>query len=187
LELLFATGNQGKIAEAEKVLKPLGIEVIRYPIDLHEPTAGTVKDIAIHKLQQVIVKGVDHVMVDDAGIYFAAYPQFPGILSKRVFQGIGYRGIGKLLQGESRVAWFEGAIALCWKGQVQVFTGVTKGRLIEKIDDSIEVDPHFPYDPLFIPEGEKEVLKFLPQDKRLYYSYRRRALEQMAHWLFKQN
>lgn len=183
LKILFATKNEGKLAEANWVLAPLGMEVEGLDIHLSEPDAGTVEEVALIKLQQVMDRGYDDVMVDDAGIFFAAYPQFPGVLTKRIFDRIGYRGIHKLLLEESREAWFAGTVAICWGGEVRTFSGMTRGRMIENITESIQAEPGFPFDPIFVPDGGTRVLKEMPVIERLSYSYRRKALEKMASWL----
>jgi len=186
LKLYFVTQNEGKLAEARQYLRPLGIEVEGVSIPLLEPGEGTVKEISRIKLEQAIEAGYDRVMVDDAGIYLEAYPAFPGVLSKRIFHQIGYRGIRKLLEGESRKAWFEGAISISWNGKTETFTGVTRGRIIQDIRDDLEPVPEFPFDPIFIPDGADRVMKEMPLDERLSYSYRRKALEKLAAWLLKE-
>lgn len=187
--MYFATTNESKLNEARQVLEPLGYEVLGIEVSYIEPDEGTVQDIAMKKLEQVLRAHpeIERVMVDDAGIYFQAYPLFPGVLTKRIFQRIGYHGIEKLLVGENRSAQFEGAIALYWHGQKQVFSGVTKGKIREEIPIDLIPDPGFPYDPLFIPEGESEVLADMELERRLYYSYRRQALDKMADWVQEQS
>jgi XTP/dITP diphosphohydrolase len=185
MKILFATQNEGKLTEANQVLAPFGIEVVSVNIPLMEPDAGTVAEVARVKLKQVMERGYDRIMVDDAGIYFAAYPQFPGVLTKRVYERIGYRGIEKLLQGESREAWFEGAVAVCWNGLVKTFTGITHGKIVDKMSDAIVPETGFPFDPIFIPDGDTRVLKEMPVEERMRYSYRRKALTKMADWLRK--
>lgn len=183
MKILFATKNEGKLGEASRILGPLGIEVVPLPVELSEPDAGTIEEVARMKLNQVMEQGMNRVMVDDAGIYFAAYPQFPGVLTKRIFHRIGYRGIAKLLVGESREAWFEGTVAICWDGQIRTFSGVTRGRIIESLSEEMIPEPGFPFDPIFVPEGDHRVLKEMPVEERLRYSYRRKALEKMAEWM----
>ncbi|SEN47960.1 non-canonical purine NTP pyrophosphatase [Lihuaxuella thermophila] len=183
MKIFFATQNEGKLWEAGRILGPLGIEVVPVPVELSEPDAGTMEEVARIKLKQVMERGMTRVMVDDAGIYFAAYPQFPGVLTKRVFHRIGYRGVAKLLAGESREAWFEGTVAVCWDGQIRTFSGVTRGRIIESISEKIRPEPGFPFDPIFVPEGEHRALNEMPVEDRLRYSYRRKALEKMAEWM----
>lgn len=185
MKILFATQNKAKLQEASQVLTPLGIEVERVSIPLYEPDAGTAGEIAAIKLEQARQQGYETVMVDDAGIYFAAYDQFPGILSKRIFHRIGYKGIRKLLEGEVRDAWFEGAVAVAWRGRTETFIGTTHGRIIEEIDDQMQPDPGVPFDRIFIPDGDVRVLSAMTDQERLHYSYRRKALEKLAAWLKK--
>lgn len=181
--IYFATQNQGKIEEANQVLAPLGYEVVGVQIQMTEPDTGTVEEIAQTKLSQAIKHGYERIMVDDAGIYFNAYPQFPGVLSKRIFHRLGYRGLEKLLNNESREAWFEGAVSVYWDGQIQTFMGRTDGHLIEPLTAVQDENDSFPYDPIFIPQGDTRVLQQMPIEEKLIYSYRRKALEKMARWL----
>lgn len=183
MKLIFATQNQAKVAETKKVLAPYGIEVCCLPVAFVEPDSGTVEETARAKLEQVKQQGLDPVMVDDAGIYFAAYPDFPGVLSKRIVQRIGYKGIRKLLLKEPREACFKGAIGLYWNGEMKIFCGETRGRIIENIDENEPACPGFPYDPIFVPEGGVKVLSQLSEEELQVYSYRRKALESMARWL----
>ncbi len=183
MKLIFATQNKEKVTETKKILAPYGIEVWCHPVSFTEPDSGTVEETARAKLEQVRQQGLDHVMVDDAGIYFAAYPDFPGVLSKRIVQRIGYKGIRKLLMKESREACFKGAVGIYWNGEMKVFCGETKGRIIEDIDENESVFPGFPYDPIFVPEGAAKVLSELSEEESQVYSYRRKALDRMAKWL----
>lgn len=189
MKIYFATTNESKLNEARQVLEPLGYEIFGLEVNYVEPDEGTVQEIALQKLEQVIEAHpeLQRVMVDDAGIFFHIYPLFPGVLTKRVFQRIGYRGIEKLLAGEERSAQFEGAIALYWHGQKEIFSGVTKGMIREEIPDDLIPDPGFPYDSLFIPEGENQVLADMALERRLFYSYRRQALDKMATWIQEQS
>ncbi|TCS95693.1 non-canonical purine NTP pyrophosphatase [Hazenella coriacea] len=186
MNIYFATQNQGKIEEANQVLAPLGYEVVGVQVPMVEPDTGTVEEIARTKLQQAMKHGYERIMVDDAGIYFTAYPQFPGVLSKRIFHRLGYRGLEKLLKDESREAWFEGAVSVYWDGHIQTFMGRTYGHLIEPLTSIQDENHSFPYDPAFIPQGDTRVLQQMSLEEKLVYSYRRRALEKMAKWLKKE-
>lgn len=181
--LRFATTNRGKIREAREVLSTFGIQIEPLAVDFAEPKEGTISDVALAKLTQVRKQGYQNVMVEDSGIFFAAYSDFPGVLSKRVFQGIGYKGIEKLLVGESRKAWFEGAVAVYWHGQTKIFSAKTYGRIVPYHLQNLQPEAGLPYDPIFVPRGETKVFRELPFDKRLEHSYRRKALEKMAKWI----
>ncbi|PTX59637.1 dITPase [Melghirimyces profundicolus] len=181
--LPFATQNEGKLNEAREILGPLGIEVESMNLDLAEPDRGTIEAVTMEKLRQVREMGFSRVMVDDAGIFFAAYPHFPGILTKRVFQGIGYKGIMKLLDGETRKAWFEGAVAVLWDGETVAFSAQTPGRLLKTSPDRIQPEPGFPFNSIFIPHGDHRTLSEMSAEERAHYSYRGKVLKQVARWL----
>ncbi|MBA4543025.1 MULTISPECIES: non-canonical purine NTP pyrophosphatase [Thermoactinomyces] len=183
MKIFFATQNTGKLAEAREILSPFGFEVESIDLPLDEPDAGTVTEVARIKLEQAAVSGSGPIMVDDAGLYLAAYPGFPGVLTKRVFERIGYRGIAKLLAGEDRRAWFEGAVGVSWRGKQKVFTGKTRGVILEEWPERIKPEPGFPFDPIFLPDGATKVLKDMTSAERMHYSYRRKALEKMVNWL----
>lgn len=183
VKLRFVTENVGKLEEARSILSPLGIEVIHHSLMLMEPVEGRIEEVCLEKLRQVRRMGLNRVMVDDAGLFLKAYPGFPGVLTKRIFDQIGYRGFMKLLAGESRQAWLEGAVAVLWDGKIRCFTARTHGSIIEAEPESLRPEPGFPFNPVFVPEGEDRVLSELSPEKRLEHSYRRKALEQLAAWL----
>lgn len=183
MKLPFATANEGKLEEARRVLAPYGIEVVPLKVDIWEPKEGSVSEIALEKLRQVRAQGYQRVMVDDAAIFFAAYDQFPGVLTKRIFDRIGYRGIMKLLEGESRAAWFEGAVAVAWDHAEACFTAQTHGEIITCEPEEIVMQSGMPFNPIFIPENEQRVWADLSLEEQLKISYRGKALKQLATWL----
>ncbi|WP_044641256.1 non-canonical purine NTP pyrophosphatase [Risungbinella massiliensis] len=186
MELTFVTSNRAKWLEAKEILGAWGIDLKLGKYPMWEPDHGSVDEIANEKLKQVI-ELEENVMVDDAGIFFEAYPMFPGVLSKRVFQLLGYKGIQKLLVNESRKAWFEGAIAVSFQGQQNTFIGRTVGTIGHFDPDLLSdfLDHPYPYDPIFIPEGKETVLEELDHEQKLACSYRRKALVQMAEWILR--
>lgn len=181
--LPFATTNEGKLEEARHILTPMGIHVEPLSLDLSEPDAGSIEEVTREKLRQARAMGHQRVMVDDAGIFFAAYDYFPGILTKRIFERIGYKGVLKLLEGETRRAWFEGAIAVLWDGEEKTFSARTEGTLLERVPTDVKAEPGFPFNRLFVPDGEDRTLAHLLPEERSRYSYRGKVLKQAARWL----
>ena len=76
-ELIFITGNKHKLNEAKNVLEPLGFKVINENFDFIEPQDMKQKDIVVYKAKQAFLKMKKTLIVDDSGIYFEAYPDFP--------------------------------------------------------------------------------------------------------------
>ncbi len=183
MKFIFYTTNQEKLAEAKIALAAFGFEVEGRSFPFIEPTKGTMEDIASYKLSQIKHDDDSPIMVDDSGIYFEAYPGFPGILTKRTFRTLGYKGIRKLLDGETRRAFFQGAIALRWQGEIKTFIGETYGSIITNIPLDLANDLKFPFDPIFIPDGDNRVLSEMSLEQRVAYSYRRKALNALVEWL----
>lgn len=185
MRILFVTTNSEKLKEARLALAPYGHQVESVDFDFIEPTNGAIEMIAKEKLSQLRLRvpTAIPVIVDDSGIYFVAYEGFPGILTKRIFQQIGYKGIAKLLENEDRRAYFHGVIALMWQGKVRTFHGRMDGKIIEDIPHDLPSNLLYPFDPIFIPRGSKLTMGQLTEEERLSYSYRRKALDKLGKWL----
>ncbi|MDA8352194.1 MAG: non-canonical purine NTP pyrophosphatase [Firmicutes bacterium] len=183
----FATQNQAKLTEAKQVLQPWGMDVEALSLELVEPDFGTIEAVARDKLRQVRKRGYRRAMVDDAGIFFKAYDHFPGILTKRIFERLGYKGVMKLLAGESREAWFEGVVAVLWDGETAVFSAKTPGRILDVAPAQVRPEPGFPFNPIFVPEGEHRTMGEMSAEERETYSYRGKVLRQVAVWLNRQH
>ena len=185
MKLIFVTSNVEKLKEAKLALVPYGFEIEGIDFSFKEPYEGSMEDIAKFKLSQIEDNLNFPYFVDDSGIFFKAYGSFPGILTKRIYKLIGYKGIGKLLNNECREAYFHGVIAIKWKDQIKVFHGETQGIITNDIPRDLPNDLQFPFDPIFIPEGSNTVLAEMPVEMRLEYSYRRKALGAMGKWMEK--
>jgi len=183
MKLIFATTNPEKLTEAQVVLEPFGFQVVGKSFNFNEPSEGTMEYIAKTKLSQINTDVDLPVFVDDSGIFFEAFPNFPGILTRRIFNMIGYKGIDKLLKNETRNAFFQGVIAIKYNDVIKIFHGETYGTIIDPIQHNLTTDLRFPFDPIFIPKGSDKVLAEYSLKDRVHYSYRRLALEQLGNWL----
>src|SRR5699024_1034149 len=163
------------------------MDVEALSLELVEPDFGTIEAVARDKLRQVRKRGYRRAMVDDAGIFFKAYDHFPGILTKRIFERLGYKGVMKLLAGESREAWFEGVVAVLWDGETAVFSAKTPGRILDVAPAQVRPEPGFPFNPIFVPEGEHRTMGEMSAEERETYSYRGKVLRQVAVWLNRQH
>lgn len=185
MKIYFITTNPEKLKEAKIILAPYGYEVVGKSFDFVEPTEGSMESIAIAKLLQIKNELGSSLptFVDDSGIYFDAYSDFPGILTRRVFNMIGYKGIEKLLHNENRKAFFYGVIAFMYNEDIKIFHGETNGSIIEKFDCNLSEGLRFPFDPIFIPEGLDITLGEMTVEEKLKYSYRKKALSELGKWL----
>jgi XTP/dITP diphosphohydrolase len=126
------------------------------------------------------------VAVEDTGLFFTAWPGFPGALPKFVWQTIGYKGIFKLLEGTDRGAYFRTVLGWCQPGEEpHLFSAVMRGEITKKVyNKNREV---MPYDRIFIPVGEKVTISDMTMEKKNSFSQRGKVFRKLGKWLVSQN
>ncbi len=182
MKLYYATGNKGKFAEVKAFLEQHNpkIQLQQADIDLVEMQTNDQKAIAMHKAEQAWEQLQAPVLVDDAAVYFEKYNQFPGILTKFLFTGIGFEGILKLT-GDNSPAYFQCHLVFAHgPNQFEVFEGICKGNIIKPA--TFEYPPGLPYDAIFIPEGTDKTYTQLRKENIHDYFYRIRALKEFLQW-----
>lgn len=97
--LIFITSNKHKVEEIGAVLKDFGIEIEQLKMEYEEDKEAGMEEVAKKAAKQLAEKLKKPVIVEDTGLFFKAYNNFPGPMPKFVFSGIGYEGIFKLLEG----------------------------------------------------------------------------------------
>lgn len=176
MEILFATGNPGKVEEMSQFLP-----VKQVSPDIREIDAVDVEDVARQKLEDSIraLQTDKPVLVEDTGFYVDALDGFPGAKASFFVETAGIEGLLKLLEDDRR-AVFRTALAVRFNGEKKVFTGEVRGRVSEKPRG--EPPENLPYNQVFIPEGEE---KTFAEDPRLIErcSHRTRAAEKLVDWL----
>jgi non-canonical purine NTP pyrophosphatase (RdgB/HAM1 family) len=115
-------------------------------------------------------------LIEDTGLYIAAWDGLPGALVKWFVQRVGVQGICQMLQAfTDRRAWAESILAV-HDGQLRTYRG--------RIEGSIAVEPAgdagFGWDPIFIPLGAEKTFGEMAPAEKDQYSMRRLAFEAMA-------
>jgi len=181
--VFLVTSNLGKVEEISKHLEKFGIKVIGKEMEI--PEIGEEQEtIAKSKAEFAVERLEVPVIVEDTGLYFAAYKNFPGIRSKFVFQAIGYEGILKLLENKSRKAYFKTIVAYCEPNkEPKTFVGINPGTLSENVRGVSH--PRLPYDSIFIPDGDDRTFAEMTKEEKAKYSARAKAAEEFAQWFSK--
>lgn len=181
-EILFITGNQSKLEEAINIAEKYSVKIIGKKMDLPEVMTMQEEEILIEKTKYAFEKLKKPLIIDDSGIYFKAYPNFPGVFSKFIIKLIGFDGISKLLTNKSRKAYFKCVIAFMDKNlnKPLLFEGKCKGKIAERI--SKVFDPNFEFNSIFIPEGENKTFSEMTIERRKKISHRAQALEKFLNW-----
>ena len=152
-QIYYATGNLGKFEEAKSYLakhEP-DIELIQFTEPLSEIQTKNQKEIALHKSRRAWERLHKPLIVDDSGIFFEKYGTFPGTLTKHVFEGIGFRGLMRLVKPHDRATFILNMIFVDQKGNPHIFEGTSSGQIIHP--EKFEANPQFPYDEIFMPDG----------------------------------
>ncbi len=183
MNLSFVTSNRHKYEEVKSILSAFGIETEWVNEEYNEP-GGDVDFVAGESSRILAERLGKPVCVDDTGVYFEAYPGFPGPHPKFVFDRIGYEGIMRLLDGKSRKAYFRTAVGYCEPGKKPVvFEGVMNCTIAGQVFD--EDKDVMPYERIFIPEGKKGPLSSLSRDEKNRISHRYEAFRRLGEFLNK--
>ncbi len=174
MQAFFVTSNHNKAREAAEIL---GLELHTIDLDLPEPQALDVADVAAAKAAAArnALGSPDYpILVEDSGLVFTAWNGLPGALTKWFLGSVGNEGLLKMLSayGE-RSARAVCAVAIATVDRsVRTFTGEVEG--------SISLEPRgsggFGWDPIFIPEGHEKTYAELGALKH-QDSHRARALK----------
>lgn len=183
MKIYFATQNKYKLKEAREVLGKFNIEVEH--VNIEKPEEGnTIEEIAKNAAEVLANKLNKTIVVEDTGIFFLAFDNFPGTKAKRVFIEIGFKGLLDKLKGKIRKAEFKTVAAYCKPGkEALIFVGVIKGTIAEEV--RMPEKDVLPYEKLFIPEGYDKVWAEIPEVKQKI-SHRVKAFEKLGEFLKKQ-
>ncbi|NLM47580.1 MAG: XTP/dITP diphosphatase [Epulopiscium sp.] len=186
--IIFATKNQGKIAEIQEIMKELNLEILSLEsagidADIIE-NGSSFEENAIIKVKEIMKLTNDIVMADDSGLEIDYLNGAPGVYSSR-FEGentpydIKNNKILSMLEGvpdEKRTARFVCVIAVGFPNG-EIIT--TKGTIEGRIGYEIKGENGFGYDPIFyVPEYNMTTAQMSPQLKN-QISHRAKALNQM--------
>jgi len=151
--LTLATWNTKKYQQIVAHF-PSQLQVRQLDLDLPEIQTNILTDISYDKCLQAYVEVQWPVLVDDSGIYFDAFDQFPGALSKFLYQWVWLAWMRKLYEGEQNT----GAVFQCVLSYMDSnlpepiqFIGECEWKIsFDRLDD-LEENPKLPYDLIFIP------------------------------------
>ncbi len=188
MKLVFATNNNNKIEEINKLL-PLNLDVLSLK-DIHcfddiEETAPTLEGNALLKANYVYENFGYPAFADDTGLFVKSLNGEPGVYSAR-YAGVpsnAEQNMAKLLNHMSdktnREAYFKTVIALKTKDQEILFEGVCHGEiLIEKTGQQ-----GFGYDPIFRPKGHDQSFAEMELSLKNKISHRAIAIGKLTDYL----
>jgi XTP/dITP diphosphohydrolase len=185
-EIFYATSNKMKFNYARSVISPLIPSLQITQLDDEIPEAQTFDQASIARAKAVTAwhKHKTPVLADDGGIYFDAYPQFPGFMTKYAWQSLGVDGIFRLVHDNPK-ATFKLYLAYC-EGPApedcHIFEGQTRGTLVRP-PHPVAPDTPKPFQYLLQPEGARCAYEYLSEEeKNEVVWFRVHALTLFANW-----
>lgn len=182
--LVIATHNAGKLREIADLLAPFDLVLVSAgELGLPEPaeTGSSFAENATLKALAAARGAGLPALADDSGIGFAALKGAPGVhTADWAVLPDGSRDFGvamalaraRLGEAADKRAWFTCCLALAWPdGVVETFEG--------RVDGQWTWPPRgargFGYDPMFVPDGERETFGEMEPARKHAISHRARA------------
>ncbi len=199
MQILFATGNAGKLTEVKLRLEPLGhnvssLDEIAPGASIIEPQSD-LESVCRSKLEQALAHvrssgisaaEIDAVMVEDAGLFIDALAGFPGVYSAYVFETLGLAGILRLLEPYNemqRQATFRCITGIATDSGVSMHIGECSGGIVLAECGG----GGFGYDPIFKPDGFEITFAEMTAEEKSAISHRGRALDSFVAKLSNNN
>ena len=188
IDLIFATGNQNKLLEINKIIpnnvKIISLKDLKFSDDIPE-NENTIEGNAIYKAKYIYNKFNTNVFSDDTGLEVEALNGEPGVYSAR------YAGeacdsndninklLKKLKKKKNRNARFKTIIALIIKNKIHTFEGIINGEILKNPIG----ETGFGYDSIFRPAGYSKSFAELSINEKNIISHRSLAIKKLINFI----
>lgn len=181
-KIYYVTNNAGKFEEVSDFFDKIApiFHIEQYAIDIDEIQSLDQTIVVLDKVKKAFNVVKQPLLLDDGGLFFSAYNQFPGTLSKFVFQGLGFKGLFKLVEEDNRASFI---LQLAYTDglHTQLFEGVCHGAII--MPEALSSHPTLPLTAIFKPTGSDKTLAQLRYtDDFFHFSFRQQALKKFIDW-----
>ena len=187
-KIYFATTNQGKLHSLQKHFKNVNVDIEQCELDIIEPQADTVEEIAMSKALQAYKKLKKPVLVEDGGFIVDELNGFPGPYIKFVLKTLGIEYLMQFSKTlKSRECRFvDSAVYIGALGVPHVFNArAYTGKFATKINQRNDKKAWSDLWRIFIPTGATRELIELTEDERVkvnLYQNHASTLEEFSKW-----
>ncbi len=188
VKLVFATHNQNKLIEVQKLLGNNFQLLSLYDIDCNTEipeTHLTLEENASEKAWYVYNNFQLNCFADDTGLEIRSLNNAPGVLSARYAgeeknsETNMNRVLEELKNKPDRKAQFRTIISLIINGKEYKFEGKVKGEIIKEKHGT----DGFGYDPIFKPDGFTETFAEISMEEKNKVSHRGMAIQKLVEFL----
>lgn len=179
MRIRFLSKNKHKIAEAEKILGPLGVEVIPITLPIHELQSLDVKAIVRDKVLRAFNRIGHRLFVEQTCLYVDALNGFPGGLTQPFWDSLEADRFCELFgHDEERGLTARTWIGYCDGRKIHHF----QGEIFGTVPLAPRGDRAFQWDCVFVPNGHEQTFAEMGEAKN-EISMRRLALDSFADHL----
>jgi len=188
-KIIFATTNIGKASALKLMLAAYDIEVQQIEVDLVEPQADSVMEVAQNKATQAVKLLGKPVVVEDSGFAIEALNGFPGVYIKYALATIGMEGLLQLAAPfPSRKCCFVSAMCYATPEGIQhtFVDNSAIGTLAPAVDPTPAQNSWSELWRIFIPDGYDKTLSTFTPDEQTALMQRWQVgsvYGQFARWL----
>lgn len=171
MKIYFVSSNEKKIEEVLNYLKYLkdeskpsiNIDLGIVRTDIREILDSDIDKIARHKALEAYRHTGFPCLVEHSGLFMKDLPNLPGGIGKIIWEAVGDRMCSFLREEDSREATAVSVIGYCDGRRIRLYRGETLGQ----IATNSRGDYTFTWDPIFIPDGDKQTYGEMgPENKR---------------------
>ena len=179
IKIYLVTGNRHKLEEARQALAGFPVSVAQLKEEKYEPKEMSLEEVSAYNAELFFKKYRRPICVDDTGIFFKAYPNFPGSHPRLIYEMLGYKGIFKVISGEVRDAFFKTAVGYCDEKGVKIFSGILKCRADIRVNDPDK--DVLPYERIMLIDGK--ALSSYSREEKGRISHRSIAFRKLGEYL----
>jgi XTP/dITP diphosphohydrolase len=168
MKLYFLTTNENKQEEAEAFfeqsdVKAYNIEFCVIDYDVQEILDSGLSRVVREKALAAYRYLNRPCLIEKSGLYFDGLPELPGPLGKIIWEAVGERMCDFLRKGDTRLATARSIIGYCNGKRIRLYEGSTTGEIAERARGDYNTKN---WDPIFIPEGDKQTYAEMGRERK---------------------
>ncbi|HIC0446263.1 TPA: non-canonical purine NTP pyrophosphatase [Escherichia coli] len=179
MKIRFMSGNQHKINEVQRILTPIGVEVVPVSKKIEELQTENVHSLVRDKVTKAFEAIGRPLFVEHTGLYLSGLNGLPAGLTQIFWDKLEAERFVKLVAGlnDNKVI-AKTVLGYCDGCEIHLFEGAIEGTV-----PVIPAGPaDFQWDCVFVPNGHAQTFAEMGQEKDSI-SMRRKALDQFAEYL----
>lgn len=177
-EIIFVTGNSGKVAEVERFL---GMPMQHRALELEEVQSLDTEAVVRAKAESAYAILKAPCLVEDTSVTFAALNRLPGPFIKFFEEELGQEGLCRLLDGKDRKCTATARFAFHDGERIEIFEGSMHGT----VADSPRGTRSFGWASIVIPDGKDKTYAEMSDEEQEEVSMRKKALASFRESLLK--